>query len=117
MTDKGKVPTWKVPPRTVKQLLKRARKILAKPERWTKGTYARDRYGEPVSLFYSVAESFCLLGALERADTDNGTMYLAGRDFLNAFLGGNAHTFNDRRTTEHRDILGLLDGAIEKARQ
>ena len=46
------------------RILIRARRRLADPERWTKGTTARDRRGRPVHPSSRAAVRWCAMGAL-----------------------------------------------------
>src|SRR4051794_19791915 len=53
--------------REIKEVFGAARELLPSPARWTKGAYARNSRGEPVSAFAPNATRFCISGALIRA--------------------------------------------------
>ena len=42
------------------------KELLDSEEKWTKGTYARDKRGKGISPICSNAVCFCLLGAIEK---------------------------------------------------
>ena len=48
------------------EILTEARELLADPDRWTRGTFARTKLGTRVSPHAASAESFCMLGAAKR---------------------------------------------------
>lgn len=50
-----------------RQVLLRAREIIADPKRWTRGAIARDRRSTDCAMSDSNAVRFCAYGALERA--------------------------------------------------
>lgn len=92
------------------------RRTLAKPRNWCKGKlYSRTWYA---------THSFCLLGALNRADHGDynhiggGTNVsteatLSVRRRLCALIPqANISDFNDCVTTKHSDVLDLIDRAI-----
>lgn len=49
------------------QILKEAKAIIADPSRWTKGAFARDKYGTKVYALAPAATCFCALGAVYKA--------------------------------------------------
>ena len=49
-----------------RQIVESARALIATPEAWTQGEFARDAHGEPVSWRSPKAVQFCLWGALNR---------------------------------------------------
>jgi hypothetical protein len=53
-------------PLTVLETLQQTRELLSKPQRWTRGTLARDSRGLPVSPEDPKACRFCLMGAMYR---------------------------------------------------
>jgi hypothetical protein len=50
-----------------RQIVQRARALIATPQTWTQDEFARDRCGEPVSWRSPEAVQFCIWGALNRA--------------------------------------------------
>ena len=50
-----------------RKIVERARVLIARPEAWTQGEFARDARGEPVSWRSPAAVQFCVWGALNRA--------------------------------------------------
>jgi hypothetical protein len=50
------------------RLLVRALELVINPERWTQGTWARDRRGVPTAPQSSTATSWCAAGAIVRAE-------------------------------------------------
>jgi hypothetical protein len=56
---------------TTKQVLSRARRTIQNPERWTKGTMARDRHGKPVASYDKSACQWCATGAIRKAAKDD----------------------------------------------
>ena len=55
-----------------RQILQRARDILADPNRWTRDALARDKSGDQYWPREGEAVRFCMLSAIERAGTDCG---------------------------------------------
>ena len=50
-----------------KKLLERAQEILSDPDRWTTGSFARDKDDNPVDITDAGAVKFCLHGSLDKA--------------------------------------------------
>jgi hypothetical protein len=50
-----------------RQIVERARALIARPEAWSRGEFARDAHGQPVSWRSPAAVQFCVWGALNRA--------------------------------------------------
>lgn len=48
-------------------IIRRAREIISDPEKWTQGTYARDRDGAPIHPGDEEASCWCALGAIAKA--------------------------------------------------
>ncbi|RKU19010.1 hypothetical protein C6501_01680 [Candidatus Poribacteria bacterium] len=121
------------------RVLQDVKKLLSSPERWTRGTLARNRKGK-TNWQNSNAESFCMTGAVNRIIYDlaidnkakvwTDTM-AALFDAITADAkeplyiqrkGGQAMTlyrmiarFNDKST--YNDIIRILDKAIESEEQ
>lgn len=94
--------------------LRAAKALIDTPEKWTKGTLARDSIGISVLVRSDDAVCFCVLGALGRAATETGPHVWAIRDSLPApYLA--VSKFNDDPTTTHADVMALFDRAIARA--
>lgn len=93
----------------VRQLLIQARKVLENPEHWTVKVRVRDKIGFSCSAFDERAYSFCINGALERANfllTGNKTKIFI--DITSVY-----HSISmaqDRMT--HSQVLAWIDRAI-----
>ncbi len=121
------------------RVLQDVKKLLSSPERWTRGTLARNRKGK-TNWQNSNAESFCMTGAVNRIIYD---LAIANKSkvwtetmkaLFNTIIadakeppyiqrkGGPAMTlyrmiarFNDRST--YNDIIRILDKAIESEKR
>ncbi len=126
-------------------LLEEAKKLLAVPEHWTKGAYARLPDGESTHSWDSNATCFCLTGAIRHAWSKlnglygkpgiTGTEYedletfeelnaayecLVGDEVKNkphAFLEDLVVSFNDKHALTHAEVIKRLDHAIELAKE
>lgn len=118
------------------KLLEMTRDILSGPDKWTKGTFARDTTGEVADPSGPNAACFCIGGALLRArdirieqvnklvpkdaysevwdqydNAFNETVF-----FLSALAGSaSVAAFNDDKGTTFADVDNLLDLALERA--
>jgi hypothetical protein len=110
----------------VTQLLTAARGLIDTPAKWTKGTNARNLWGDSVSPYLYEATCFCSLGALSKAsqrppldsplvskNRQEAVLYLTkaihsitGRD-----EGVSIASFNDSST--HEEVMAAFDNAIE----
>ena len=109
--------TWKRPPRSELEHLKRMRNLLSSPSRWAQQTYAMDAEGFEVSYTSPTACSFCLLGAMHRTLTADGygsTLAWRVRRSLGTNAGGVylIAAWNDQFGRTHSDVLELLDTCI-----
>lgn len=95
-------------------ILKRARKLIEKPERWIQGPYARTRDG--VSTFGSdpAACAFCMAGAIQRVtnSTDGDD---AAETFLDRATRDGLYAFNEKPGRKHAQVLRAFDKAIALA--
>lgn len=117
------------------KILKAARKLLTKKQRWTKDTLARDKYGKPVLSYSSNAHSFCALGAIGRVSgRSNGRSNLdkvwgtygsapeEARSFLRKAIrkltgrSMDIYYWNDAKKRTHKQVLKTFDKAIELAK-
>jgi hypothetical protein len=102
------------------QVLKTARKLIAKKEGWTKGTCARNRSGVPVDWDESSAVSFCAYGAIYRAaiplDSAGDRVHLKAEDFLKKVIQRPTIQFwNDEWERTKKEVLAAFDQAIANA--
>jgi hypothetical protein len=100
-----------------RQIVQRARALIATPQTWTQDEFARDGLGEPVSWRSPQAAQFCIWGALNRAARE-----MTGDEHLRVRLADHAaralrsmtpslSRLNDRGT--HADVLALIDSYLE----
>lgn len=116
---------------TVRDFLVATRDVIADPEHWTQGTWARDADGESVDAFSPDAVRWCAVGAMEKVERTIGKVdpdsELSGfilwgksRKYLRKTVselniekvGSSIHMYNDSHS--HDDVLRVLDQAIEK---
>lgn len=102
-------------PRTLK-ILKDARKLISTPDKWTRGTYARDDGNAKVDVHSPQAVRFCAVGALRRASFnlhDFGD-HSRAKDILTNITVKRAKTgivgYND--SSSYAEVLSLFDDAI-----
>lgn len=105
---------------TVKDVLKRASRVLGNETKWTKGAHARDEDGFAVSPTCSSACSFCTLGAIRRAMGDLAVGYDLGNE-ANRRLQVEMCTFNvadwnDNPNTSFRDVKKAFRAAIARCK-
>jgi len=99
---------------TAREILVKARELIADPKRWTQRAYARDAYGSVISATSPSAASWCSVGAVLCAAVSQET--LSEGDKALAFLDSNATNkfgttgFNDTHT--HPEVLEVFDRAI-----
>lgn len=105
------------------KVLKRARKILNNPKRWTKQAWARRPDGLEVGVNHPKAACFCAAGALQKAclglDVDGDiTIMVDSETFLKkAFLARGTtyctiYAYNDAPKRKHIEVLRWFDRAI-----
>jgi hypothetical protein len=100
-----------------RQIVQRVRALIATPQAWTQGEFARDGSGEPVSWRSPEAAQFCIWGALNRAAremTDDEHQRVRLADHAARALRSltpSLSRLNDRGT--HADVLALIDGYLE----
>lgn len=100
---------------TVADVLKETRRVIAAG--WTQGVFARDADGYGAPVYTQEACSFCLVGAVLKAQKNLdaaeevrvGAIGLIQRQAGVQYL----HKFNDVPERTQEDVLGLLDKTIE----
>lgn len=119
--------------RAILTILTGARKLIAKPEHWTKCAGARDRDGEACDTDDEAAVCFCPTGAIYRAagfkeapDAETPPQVLHATARVAARLAGEKEpapwdyldgpnmllNINDLSKTTHDEVLAAFDGAI-----
>lgn len=90
---------------------------------WTQGQLVADKHSRPLNAVSDPrAARFCLLGGCRRVGFENIDHTLANRaesliaQCVPANYGHSVITFNDSRATKKKDVLALLDTAIERAK-
>lgn len=104
----------------VLEALRAARRLIEKPDKWTKNTFARKWTGEECELESSEACSFCIGGALARVTPNRPRLETLCTSYLQlATKWDNPDTFpdafNDEPARKHEEILELFDKAIRLA--
>ncbi|MEE9481805.1 hypothetical protein [Methylobacterium ajmalii] len=113
--------------RQTTEILNKMESLLAKPEAWTQGVWARDKNGEPIEPTSDGATCFCLHGARRRAVWARREMDTALDDAIRDRLSAAAVTlfpdraigskdrpghkvvgFNDHPDTTHADVLQVV---------
>jgi hypothetical protein len=100
-----------------RQIVQRARALIATPQTWSQGEFARDGFGAPVSWRSPEATRFCIWGALNRAAREmcsDRQQRIRLADHAARALRGTAASIsrlNDNGT--HADILALIDRYLE----
>ena len=108
----------RIPP--VRRLLIDARKLIRKPENWTKGAFARTKAGTSVPTHHSFARQFCVSGALQNAAGPGlYDEYSAARKLVGDCMPEEGHllNFNDALSTTHPMVMKLFNQAIRRAKE
>lgn len=102
---------------TPAEVLRRAKALIAEPEKWTKGENARDAAGNWVWADSARAVCWCAQGAINAVAPDSLVALCNALGFVNRTAGvmSNIVTLNDAPTTTHADIMALFDRAIAAA--
>lgn len=106
------------------EILKAARELIAKPERWTRGCMARDELGNHVGVDDPEATCWCALGAISKASCckDDDEWWIAAipaeevvrrKIVALGFTMPAISSFNDSH--DHAEVLALFDAAIASA--
>ena len=90
------------------------KELLDKPEKWTKGFYAKDSRGKPANVNDADAVCFCLEGALYKCCGYNGyeDKQLKLSNSIEKYTNGKTNSlvaFNDNQSTTFEDIKKVLE--------
>lgn len=103
------------------EILHAARTLLARPEAWTQGKFARDSHGRPVYYTDERATCWCTSGAMGKV---NDTESVAQRVSLTAFSFLYKATgfecipdWNDSPSRTHAEVLAALEKAQRLAEE
>jgi len=107
--------TRAIPP--VRRLLMDAKALIAKPENWCKGTYARSAKNNSVNVHSWRACKFCPSGALFHAAGTWDLYEHPAPRLLRESIGQPIISFNDAPTTTHPMIMRLFNKAIKRAKE
>lgn len=99
--------------KTPGQVLREARQLLVE-KGWTRGQYAIDARGTPVSARNPDAAAFCMLGAVQHVYGSFGASAVIRLLERAAGPGVELISFNDRRRSV-KPVLDLFDRAISLA--
>jgi hypothetical protein len=106
----------------VVKTLKKARRLISKPEKWCKKTAAKNKEGGCVSELSNSAYSFCILGAFSRTSPDTQSYNSAINNFIAANIKSltypnkiGVEDFNDRPERKHSEVLKAMDKAVKLA--
>jgi hypothetical protein len=90
---------------TIVDSLRVARKMIERPEAWTRGWFARTATGDEVSAYDRKAVCWCSSGAMARVGAE-----ARAYAFLARAMDGDIASFND--TSTHAEVLTAFDRAI-----
>lgn len=96
--------------------LRAVKKLVERPEAWTKGAIARDAEGVEVNETDRSAVCWCLFGAIGRVawrEEEEVSRYLC-RAGSSGPGPGEITLWNDAPERTHADVLALLDRAIKE---
>ncbi len=98
--------------------LKKAKALIASPDKWCQGAYAETADGNTVQTNSPLAEKFCSLGAIDRVDNSNRYFAQRAIEYYIATITNSEYgktsvgTYNDTTGRTHEEILALFDGTI-----
>lgn len=104
---------------TVHTLLVAARAKIDSPDKWTKGNFAADEFGNRAHVDSPSATCWCLDGSLVHAARVHLGSLGEARDVVEMALSDDDDTalsiweFNDGKDTTHAEVMAVLDAAIE----
>jgi len=85
-----------------------AMEIIGSPERWTKGTFARDSDGVSTVYYSSKAVCFCSIGALEKVKAAYSAKYYIARSLPKDASSSGIVKYNDAPETKHKDVMNMF---------
>ena len=94
------------------EVLQAARDLIAKPENWTQGSYARNAQGDSVFKFGGAPVSWCASGVMSEC-ASRGMATGRAYTYLSTAMGASLPHFNDHHT--HKEVLAAFDKAIAAA--
>ena len=98
---------------TPADILRAAKARIATPERWTRGTMARDEDGNGVASVSDHACAWCSLGAMEaEAGASTRARVYAIRALNRAIDNKPIDDWNDAPGRTHAEVLAAFDRAI-----
>jgi hypothetical protein len=99
--------------RAVIATLRRARKLISQPERWTRAHFARDARGRGLTPNNADAVCFCAVGAIQRA---SGSLAYDTPEIraLGYRLGSAIPHWNDHPRRTHAQVLARFDRTIAR---
>ena len=92
--------------------LKKVRELLSEESKWAKQSFARDRYGNKTCYDSNHACSWCLTGAIYKS-INNQLEVTQVMCCLQGLIDSTLVRYNDDESTNHQDIVNLLDNAIQ----
>jgi hypothetical protein len=93
-------------------VLARARQLIADEQKWCRRTFARGWRGIPVPVKSSVAQSFCVLGAIMRAGREFALPVEDARNALEWQIARPIQDWNDDPARTHAEVISILDASI-----
>lgn len=98
------------------EVLKKAKKKIAKKKNWCQGVMARDKEGNPTKYHGGEAAKFCAMGAVYRVCYEHKMYWLDTSLDAMDLLEEQARTndmigYNDTHT--HKEVLSIFDMAIK----
>ena len=88
----------------------KVRELLADPEKWTQGHYARASSGLSVGAFSEAAKCWCMEGAIRKCYPNHGERDVARRKIKSIVgIGMTIQHFNDK--SSHAEVMNVLEEA------
>jgi hypothetical protein len=94
------------------EVLRRAREVIATPERWTKGALYRVSKRGASCDDIAEATCFCGYGAVQKVTGTRNAQCLLACDALDGVVGGDFPSWQDKPGRRHREVLSAFDRAI-----
>ncbi len=103
--------------KTVAEVLRCARRLIARKDGWTQGVYARGKTGLSVYEHGRAAVSFCAIGAIRKCAGDYDQGKAAKAALSHSLHGRSVVNFNDADDSRKSDVLALFTHAIKCAEE